>query len=230
MPWNKYLTYKHGKESVRERHLLNVYADPEFIEEVAQLIGEDGSKLLGAYFEDIAKKYCITEDEVMHYVAGLTSILPVPRDKPFFINLDDYDNSKGYLTITVDADIQEKDFRAIWTLISHKQKQGRTGKQSRNRPYDDDKLVYAVFKELQKNPKLKFPQIFDLYRNGELTYYKGGTTNWLSSAKDLREYYNDYKPSTKPPVRSAAAKRFDVLSDQAIRKYAKTHKPKPNKN
>ena len=229
MPWNKYLTYKHGNENARERHLLNVYADPEFIEEVERLLGKDGSGFLTSSFEGVAKRYSITLEEVMHYVSGLSSVLPVHRDKPFFVNWDEYDD-KGYLTLTLDVDIKEKDFRELWKLISHKQKQRHGGKQSRNKKYDDDKLVYAIFKELQKNPKLKFPAIFELYRNGEMTYYKDKPTNWLSSAKDLREYYNDHKPSSKPPARSAAAKRFDVLNDQAIRRYARKHKHKSDKS
>jgi hypothetical protein len=117
----------------------------------------------------------------------------------------------------------------VWKLISRKQKQRRTGKQTRNRPYDDDRLVYAIFKELQKNPKLKFPAIFDLYRNGELEYYKGGTTNWLSSAKDMREYYKEYEPSSQPPASSNAAKRFEQLRDQSARRYIRKHKPKSDK-
>jgi len=229
MAWDKALTYKHGDENVRERHLLNVYADPEFKAEVELLIGGDGSNLMTAHFDTLAQKYCVTEDEVMHYVSGLTAVLPTPKERPFFINLDEYDD-KDYFTVTVDADIKEKDFREVWKLISRKQKQRQGGKQTRNRPYDDDRLVYAIFKELQKTPKPKFPTIFDLYRNGELEYYKGGTTNWLSSAKDLREYYNDYKPSNQPPARSAAAKRFDQLRDQSTRKYIKKQKPKPDKN
>jgi hypothetical protein len=230
MAWDKYVIYKYGLENVRQRHLMNVYADPEFIAEVELLIGEDGSKLLSASFKETTAKYCITDDELMHYVAGLTAVLPTPADKPFFVNMDEYDSDKGYFSVTFDVDtIKDKDFQEIWNMITRKQQQRSSGKQRRNRKYDDDKLVYAIFKELQNNPKLKFPAIFELYQTGLLRYYKDGTTNWLSSAKDLREYYNSYKPSTKPPSRSAAAKRFYILSDQAIRKYAKAHRPKPDK-
>jgi hypothetical protein len=50
MAWDKTLTYNHDSESTRELHVLNAYADPEFIKDIERVAGRDGSKLFADFF------------------------------------------------------------------------------------------------------------------------------------------------------------------------------------
>jgi hypothetical protein len=212
MPWDKTLTYNHGNESTRELHVLNVYADPDFIADIERIAGKDGSKLFADLFAkpndlaEIAEEYLLTLDEIMHFIVGVRGAMPLPRDLPFRINWDDYDN-EDYLTVTFDGNIKKKDFDEVWNLISRKQKSKRVGKQSRNKPLVDDKLVYAVFKQLQKRPKPTFAEIHGLYDTQKLSLY-------------------DKKPrKPQPPVvtESAVTQRFDELRLEEAKRWRKDH-------
>ncbi len=234
MPWDKTLTYNHGSESTRELHVLNAYADPDFIKDVERLAGEDGSKLFTNIFtraaagessqnlEDIAEKYLLTLDEVMHFVIGVRGVMPLPRELPFRINWDDYDNEE-YLTVTFDGNIKKKDFDEVWKLIKRKQKAKRVGKQSRNKPLVDDKLVYAVFKQLQKTPRPTFKEIHDSYDTQKLPLYDKKPRKQFDDEQKLENYYNKHKP--QPPVvsESAVAKRFDELRLEETKQWRKDH-------
>lgn len=228
MAWDKTLTYNHDSESTRELHVLNAYADPEFIQDVERVAGEDGSKLFANFFAnpndlaEIAQKYLLTVDEVMHFIVGVRGVMPLPRDLPFRINWNDYEN-EDYLTVTFDGNIKKKDFDEVWKLIKRKQKANRVGKESKNKIPVDDKLVYAVFKQLQKTPTPTFADIHDLYDTQKLPLYNKPPRGQFDDVQKLENYYNKHRP--EPPVitESAVAERFDELRLEEAKQWRKDH-------
>lgn len=228
MAWDKTLTYNHDNESTRELHVLNAYSDPDFIKDIERVAGKDGSKLFANFFAkpsalaDIAQKYLLTVDEVMHFIVGVRGVMPLPRDLPFRINWDDYDN-EDYLTVTFDNNIKKKDFDEVWKLIKRKQKAKRVGKESRNKPLVDDKLVYAVFKQLQKSPKPTFTDIHDLYDTRKLPLYDKKPRKQFDDVQKLENYYNRHKPQPPAMTESAVAERFDELRLEEAKQWRKDH-------
>jgi hypothetical protein len=237
MAWNKTLTYNHDSETKRELHVLNAYADPDFIEDVERVAGKDGAKLFADFFgnhtdsnsadkstphsiEDIAQKYLLTLDEVMHFIIGARGIMSLPRNLPFRINWDEYD-AKDYFTVTLSSDIKKKDLIAIWTLLSNKQKAKRVGKATKNKALEDDRLVYAIFKQLQKTPPPKFREILDLYKECKLPLYDKRPSKRYDDVQKLENYYNKHKPLPPIKAESAVAQRFDELRLEEIKQRQK---------
>lgn len=208
MAWNKYLTYKQGDESTRDLHVLNVYNDPEFNDDVLKAThGNPSNILAGTKYDpdydesapslhDVAKKYHLTLEETMHFSFG-RGLMPLPKDPPFSINWDEYDNYSEPFTIKFTNDIKKEDYLALWEAIKRRQAAARhpDDKKSRNRTPENDKLIYAIFKARLKNKK--FSQIFRAYQTNTLDGYSGGNQQFAAE-ESLERYYGKYKPPEVP--------------------------------
>jgi len=207
MAWDKTLNYKYDDETTRELHVLNVYSDPNFIADLSlvAIAGDELDKILlqglktvkvdpdliegRLTMQDVASKYYLSLDEVVHFAAG--RITPLPRDKPFAVNWDEYDDKDAF-AVTLATDIKKEDFMQLWKLVKRKQTIKHAGKKSKRKPTENDKLIYAIFKARQR--KQTFSKIFSDYQVGKLEGYSG-STNQLKSDDSLERYYRKYQPT-----------------------------------
>lgn len=213
MTWNDTLTYKSNDEDTHELHVLNVYADPEFVSDM-QYIAKNGTdeidrvilsgllpndqethNLLAderlATTADISKKYCLTMDEIIHFAGGFRGTLPLPRDKPFKVNWDEYDDQDSF-SVSFETDIKKEDFMQIWKLIRRKQIIKHGGKTFKRKPVENDKLVYAIFKAKIKGDR--FSRTFRNYQKGSLEGCSGSSSQYQTE-ESLERYYKKHKPT-----------------------------------
>lgn len=212
MLWNQYLTYKNGNETTRDLHVLNVYKDPDFRRDIAY-IAKIGPDPISAPFTerflkdvikdkpddkelrtlaDLAKRYCVTLDEVMHFLMGGLE-MPLPRDNESFkVDWEEYGEEKFFSITLYPEQMKKDDLADIWSLIQRKKHLMSEGKTTKRKPAENDTLLYAVFKARARG--LKFSEIFKHYETGTLQGYSGGSSQFIT-AKSLERYYNKYKPA-----------------------------------
>lgn len=212
MTWNKTLTYKSNDENTHELHVLNAYADPEFLSDLLY-VAKNGTDELDkillsgllpnnqemyadladkslATTIDISKKYYLTMDEILHFAGG-RGIMPLPRDKPFAVNWDEYDDQDNF-SVCFATDIKKEDFMQIWELIKRKQTIKYGGKTFKRKPVENDKLIYAIFKAQIKGDG--FSRIFKNYQKGSLEGYPGSSSQYQTE-ESLERYYKKHKPT-----------------------------------
>lgn len=184
MAWNRLGQFKIGPQNIYELHLVNVYKDSEFIEDVSKLPkslkGVD-TKLVSI----IAEKYAITKNDIQFYQGGYYPQHGFYRKKrkPFKL----VDMTEEYITIRYDVNITKEDFNQSWVQFVDRLKESDT----KNKLPVFDELLYAIFKA-RKNG-LSFGEIFKQYSSKKLPYYLK-TVSGIDSEQKLKDYYAKFQP------------------------------------
>jgi hypothetical protein len=168
-------------------HFKLVLSDPEFIREYDIL-----SKSSPNNFDQTAllKKFGLdSTDFNLHENGFALKMSPYTMFSAGFLKHNP--NDKEFVA-TFNESISRDQFEDLWKLIQ-KNKIKINIKKSKIKPPEDPELLYAVFKSRIRG--LTFPQIFDLYKIGELAYYKDKPRNNYETDFELRKYYSiHYKP------------------------------------
>jgi hypothetical protein len=204
--------------STHELHVLHVFQDDDFANDMNKLLRSNGNilqegfffqniELLDGLLQPLLNKWCISlasvrdyidwlnqskNEEVADYLRKQPSILLNPN---IYIQDDGINQQDRFSSIVFDIDrVQKQDFLDAWNRISDMQK-ARNKKQSRSRATADDKLIYAIFKQRQKTPPTTFKTLYEMYENGSLPGYDESPRRGIYRDYTwLQKHYNRYKP------------------------------------
>jgi hypothetical protein len=217
---------KSGPLSIQHLHLVNVYKDPDFDKDLAALfsnvLGPDTDDtsivitkssyprfiecMAHVYWDEkailvekvpreqmiaVADKYAISESNVLSYLLGNPHTNTNTTSTIF-----DIKKVGNRMTVSFNLDVTKKDMTMLWEHVA-RLKQMTFGKLPKNKLPENDKLVYAIFKQRQKNPPLSFGKIHKLYIDKKLPNYSEFEDSDYKSTmtvSDLTREYNRYKP------------------------------------
>ena len=224
--YDDYGLAKSGPLSVEHLHRTNVYKDPDFDKDLAVLfpdvLGADTDDtsivitkssyprfidcMAHVYWDEkailveeipreqmteLANKYAITEGDVLSYLLGNPHTNTNTTSTIF-----DIKKVGNRMTVSFNLDVTKEDMTMLGKHVAML-KQMTFGKLPKNKLPENDRLVYAIFKQRQKNPPLSFGKIYKLYMNKELPYYSDFEDSKYKAnmtAPDLTREYNRYKP------------------------------------
>ncbi|MFZ2512826.1 MAG: hypothetical protein WAW63_00015 [Candidatus Saccharimonadales bacterium] len=173
-----------------ECHLQHVYADAEFLADVAAIRDiRDDPEARHASIEQLANEWRIGIDEANFFLLGQIITLEQPLDNR--CNLD-FDFCEHKFAISFSPDVTEQELLQEWRKFCHirdallPQATGR-----RRRTHNLPDLTFAIFK--QQRLGKTFREIFAMYQEGVLPGYSGANSQF-SSEDDLERYYRAYQP------------------------------------
>lgn len=200
--------------TTRQLHILHVYNDPDFDKEMQDILENNKSstgkgftfgdtELLDTLFNSMLEKWCLSLADIRNYIYRLSNsdtndaIEPEIRyllNPNLYITSDGINTQDQYSSIVFDIDhIKKHDFLEIWETISKVQKI-RNKKYYRTRATSDYDLIYAIFKQRQQ--KVTFKAIFDMYADGKLPGYDNKPKVGLTRDSEwLHKHYDRYKPT-----------------------------------
>jgi hypothetical protein len=200
--------------TTRQLHILHVYNDPDFVNEMKEILEYNKSstgkaftfgdtELLDTIFKSLLEKWCLSLVDIRNYIFRLSNRDTKDVLEPeirYLLNPNLYITSDGiniqdqYSSIVFDIDhIKKQDFLEMWESIRKVQKI-RNQKFYRTRATSDYDLIYAIFKQRQQ--KVTFKAIFDMYVDGKLPGYNNKPK--IGSTRDsewLHKHYDRYKPT-----------------------------------
>jgi hypothetical protein len=220
LPVDYFWNQRKVTETAQESHVINVYEDPDFVSDVRTALPEylshidikgnnvmpDGTrkpheklryfrvieKLDDTLFMEVASKYAVTANDIKIYLMGLHHTGEVFGKRQDYRLKPDH---KGGWIATFSVNIKEEEFKKMWAKVKRNKRFVNSGKMPKAKPPIYDKLLYAIFKARQTEPKpTTFKAIFDLYKDKKLPNYKGPTKMFTSEDK-LEDYYRKHKPS-----------------------------------
>ena len=216
----------HEHISKQDLHRTNVYKDPEFDKDLARLfpnvLGPDTDDITititkssykrfidcmaHVYLDEkallvekvpreklveLADKYAITHSNILSYLLGN------PHTHTLIITtLFDIKKVGNRMTVSFNLDVTKKDILMLWKHIAGL-KVTAYGKIPKNKPLENDRLIYAIFKLRSQSPPISFSKIYQLYKNKELpNYSEFEDSDYKNSMtlNDLAREYNRYKP------------------------------------
>lgn len=138
-------------------------------------------------FRQLLDLYSISEDEYIHYFTNSM----VVGDGPATIDLPHFDDPNQTYKILVPLGTTLENVKAAFEGIQE-QRRSLGVKEKRHRGPQDPELLYRV--RLLHKRGYTYPQIADLYKEGEILHYsrpKGFKHSY--TAAELAQYYSDYK-------------------------------------
>lgn len=207
---------KQGNSVKYQAHLLNVYNDPEFQFDLANLKPSYKKRyhylkslkpevLKSDYYKPkpfgnptinkIAAKYRIDSSDVIYFAKGLFDSTLSSKNSPYEIK----HGNDGYV-IHLAEDITRKEFLQIWDKVSANKKEKYHGKIPRQKLPFDTSLVYAIFKVREHRlKKLSYEDIINMLLHGLLPYFEGKKTKIRLGTYDtfvgnLAKYYHRHEP------------------------------------
>lgn len=183
-------------KSARDWHIFHVYNDPEFIidmKEFASYFEADAKpvdeKILMQKYVSLAEKYMITRPDIYYFQLNA-------YERYSFINSPSgaivyYSEPAKQIIIRADPNITRMQFYKLWRRVVAERNDNKI-KATKRKPPDDSRLIYAIFKQRQKN--VTFTEIYSMYQAGKLPLYEDGPTNQYDSKDKLERYYNSHKP------------------------------------
>ena len=195
--------------SPHDLHVVRVYQDAEFINDLVELEKEHGTTIehtiadtgstnsdkVMSFYEKLANDWSITSTEAafayMNDTFNSKRLARVPNEQPMLIDWSSlfFDNR-----FTVEFNLgalKKSHLDELWVQIEKRQLEMNGGKLKRNRAPENRELIYAIFKA-RKN-KHTFTEIYIDYEKGTLPgYLKQGTQ--FKDADSLTRYYRKYKP------------------------------------
>lgn len=161
----------------RAHHLL-VMNDPEFLKDMeAGLSHEELKKLYGFGPEDTL----MSIESYKLFKKGFV---------PFTGGWMKQDETTGEFTILLKSDIKKHQMEELWHYMQRRRQINNFTEQSKVKAPEDSELLYAIFKARARGST--FPQIFDMYRTGELPSYENKPTNKFATEFDIKKYYSKY--------------------------------------
>lgn len=171
-------------KAATECHIRSVYQDPEYIKEFKKLGGNPNSNEL---FTELLSRFGLEPDDFDMRSNGF--MLFSNPDNAFSAGWLKYMPERQEFEVSFSADIKEDQFKEeLWKLVQKNRKKFSI-KTTRNKPPQEDKLLYAVFKAKIKGDEFK--EIFDNYQKGKL--YKGNHSTFTSEPELEKYYHRHYK-------------------------------------
>jgi hypothetical protein len=150
---------------------------------------DDWLKIAGAETEDImlaedlANEYETAPLHVYRCGTGFYNSMPL---NPAFAS-GKVEN--GRIIIEFDPNVTQAQYRSYWQVFRLLKKELGLDTRKRLRGAENYELIYAVHKA--RRAKMKFPDIFNLYKTSSLPSYDGSTSQY-STSKSLEAYFNKY--------------------------------------
>lgn len=198
---------KEKSTTAADWHAFWVYHDPEFIQENDDVNKACGVKLktVGIWDNSLVPDNKLAEFQelqaslieryrISQYQLDRFNSRPVVYAKQYNYNIESIElNDDGNFHIVVNPSITKDEMTKSWQALRKLVAiYGLEDKDTRRRPPDDTRLIYAIFKGQQRG--LSYSKIFKLYQDGELPYYENGVTNQYSSADSLEDYFVHHRP------------------------------------
>jgi hypothetical protein len=214
-------------ETTQDMHVLNVYKDPEFLEDIKSSFPElvalvdikstyelpDGTidpqtkmrmfykieKLDDRQFYQLSIKYVIHVNDTKIFLMGRHHTRKVFGARRSYSLTP---NTGGDWTASIPVDITKEDFMKMWEDINRNKKLIHNKKVPKTKPPKHDELLYAIFKQRQLDSPTPFSKIHTMYLDDKLPYYHHDKADEdrIYDAKKFEEYYRKYQPKPIPPV------------------------------
>jgi hypothetical protein len=219
--FDEYSLGKSGPNSKIHLHLINVYKDPDFDKDLADLFPD----VLGPDTDDtsiVIKKssYPRFIDCMAHVYWDEKAILveEVPREQMIALadkyvitesnvlsyllgnphtntntskNVFDIKKTDNRMTVSFNLDVTKQDILMLWSDIALI-KELTYGKVPKNKLPQNGRLIYAIWKQRQKSPPLSFGKIYKLYIDKKLPNYSEYEDSDYKSTMTLNDLTREY--------------------------------------
>lgn len=171
--------------SATQAHLKHVQADPDFIKEFNNLKPRTSESVDALY-----RRYGIEIGDLSDSSIRLMSLL-----EPYAVFSAGrlvYNFDSQEFTANFRENIRKDEFMELWKLVQkNKIKQGIPS--TKNKPPQEDDLLYAIFKA--RVAYRTFKEIFNDYLHNKLLYYEGKSNAQFHGEDELEKYYRRFYKS-----------------------------------
>lgn len=161
----------------RAHHEL-VLNDPEYYKDL-----QNASDIKAVF-----KRYGLSEDE------GLMTMDQYKMFKQGFVPFTGgwmkQDETSGEFTVLLNSNVRKDQLEELWQYMQRRRKINSLIPKSKIKAPENPELLYAIFKARVRGHT--FPQIFAMYRDGNLPSYENKPTNNFETEFDLKKYYTKY--------------------------------------